>query len=121
MPPPHYYGSAKSRLLAGLARLKEGEGGQAVRLLEESKALATKALPMAAAYNKAQPSTPAADHAEFDADLRICVDTALTKVKAIAKSKQEYNECAWGAPLLLRLDWHVKHGGCGQKVDLQVQ
>ncbi len=64
----------------GLARLKEAEGGQAVRLLEESKIVAHDALPLAAAYNKAPASTPAADHAEFDNDLRICVDSAFTKV-----------------------------------------
>ena len=62
-------------------RLKAGEGGQAVRLLEESKAMANSALPIAAAYNKAQPATPAADHAEFDSDLRICIDSALAKVR----------------------------------------
>ena len=67
-------------VLTGLARLKEGEAGQAVRLLEESKAVAHGALPLAAAYNKAAPSTPAADHAEFDNDLRICVESAFTKV-----------------------------------------
>ena len=67
-------------LWTGLTRLKEGEAGQAVRLLEESQAVAHSALPAAAAYNKAQPSTPAADHAEFDSDLRICIDSALAKV-----------------------------------------
>lgn len=65
----------------GLVRLEEAEGGQAVRLLEESKSFASRAIPLAAAYNKTQPSTPAADHAEFDTDLRICVDNALARVR----------------------------------------
>ena len=69
----------------GLARLKEGEGGLAVRLLEESKAVAHDAIPLAAAYNKASPSTPAAEHAEFDNDLRICVESALSKVILVSK------------------------------------
>lgn len=68
----------------GLARLKEGEAGQAVRLQEESKAVAHGAIPLAAAFNKAQPSSPAADHGEFDNDLRICVDSAFTKVGSIS-------------------------------------
>ena len=67
--------------LAGLVRLKETQAGQAVRLLEESKFQVFGALPIAAAYNKAKPSTPAADHKEFDADLSICVDSALARVR----------------------------------------
>ena len=66
---------------AGLAKLKEAQGGQAVRLLEQSKTVANGAIPLAAAYNKAEPSTPAAEHAEFGHDLRICVDSALARVR----------------------------------------
>ena len=62
-------------------RLKETQAGQAVRLLEESKFQVFGALPIAAAYNKAEPSTPAADHKQFDADLSICVDSALARVR----------------------------------------
>lgn len=65
---------------AGLAQLKEGQGGVAVRLLEQSKVSASESIPLAAAYNKAEPSTPAAEHTEFDHDLRICVDSALARV-----------------------------------------
>jgi cell wall-associated NlpC family hydrolase len=65
----------------GLARLKDAQGGQAVRLLEQSKTSASNSLPLAAAYNKAEPSTPAAEHTEFDHDLRICVDSALARVQ----------------------------------------
>lgn len=65
---------------AGLVRLKDGQAGQAVRLLEESRRCASAAIPLAAAYNKAEPSSPAADHTEFDRDLNICVDAALARV-----------------------------------------
>lgn len=61
--------------------LKETQGGNALRLLEEAKRLAAGAIPLAAAYNKAEPSTPAATHTEFDRDLNICVDAALARVR----------------------------------------
>lgn len=64
---------------SGLHRLKEGQAGQAVRLLEEARRLASEALPLAAAYNRAEPSTPAADHTEFDRDLTICIDAAASR------------------------------------------
>lgn len=51
-----------------------------MRLLEQSKVSANNSIPLAAAYNKAEPSTPAAEHTEFDHDLRICIDTALARV-----------------------------------------
>jgi hypothetical protein len=72
---------------AGLERLKDAQGGQAVRLLEQSQLSASTAIPLAAAYNKAEPSTPAADHTEFDHDLRICVDSALARVLFISSTK----------------------------------
>ena len=68
------------RLAAGLTRLKEGQAGQAVRLLEEARKYASDAIPLAAAYNRADPSTPAADHTEFDRDLKICIDASLSRV-----------------------------------------
>ena len=69
-------------LLPGLNELSQQQAGRAERLLEEAKRSAKAAVPAAAAYNKAEPSTPAADHKEFDTDLNICMESAATKVRA---------------------------------------
>lgn len=66
---------------SGLSKLKEDKGGEAVKLINEAQNEAKQSIPLAANFNKAEPSTPAAEHSEFDADLKICVESALKRVR----------------------------------------
>ena len=67
----------------GLDKLRSDQAGQALKFISDAQMEAKGSIPLAAAYNKAQPSTPAADHAEFDLDLKVCVEGAQNRVSLL--------------------------------------